>query len=183
MKTKNAIILHGTGNKPTMYWFPYVARELRQRGFNVWAPQLPNAAKPNLADWLPFVLKQGKFSSETVIIGHSAGSQLILSILEKIPVTVKQAILVSGYAKPLPKTAGHKNGTSRFQWQKIKKRVRDITFINSDNDPWGYDDKQGRIMFEHLGGTLIIKHEGHMGSTTYKQPYKKFPLILKLVSD
>jgi hypothetical protein len=32
-------------------------------------------------------------------------------------------------------------------------------------------------MFDHLGGTQIIKHgEGHMGSDTFKQPYKEFPL-------
>ena len=64
----------------------------------------------------------------------------------------------------------------------IKNHAQDFVFINSDNDPWGCNDKQGRIMFNNLGGTFIIRHdEGHMGSTTYKQPYKKFPLLLKII--
>src|ERR1700687_738100 len=81
---KNAIILHGTGDKNTNFWFPYIKGQLEKRGFKVWLPQLPNADKPNIKDWLPFVLKNGKLSEETVLIGHSAGAQLILSILESI---------------------------------------------------------------------------------------------------
>jgi hypothetical protein len=60
--------------------------------------------------------------------------------------------------------------------------VKDIIFINSDNDPWECTDIQGRIMFDHLGGTQIVLHgEGHMGSGTFKQPYKDFPLVAKLI--
>ncbi len=165
-----------------MYWFPYLKKELEKKGFEVWVPSLPNTQKPNLNDWLGFVLDKGKFSKETIIIGHSSGAQLILSILEKIDVKVKQAILVSGYAQPLPKEEDAKK-EGEFDWPTIKKNVQDVVFINSDNDPWGCDDIQGRIMFDNLGGTLIIKHEGHMGSTTYNQPYKEFPLLVKLLAD
>jgi hypothetical protein len=37
-------------------------------------------------------------------------------------------------------------------------------------------------MFDHLGGTLIVRHgEGHMGSDSFNQPYKEFPLLEKLI--
>ncbi|MCX6702738.1 MAG: alpha/beta hydrolase [Candidatus Wolfebacteria bacterium] len=179
---KNAIILHGTGDKPKDFWFPYLKKELKARGYRVWLPQLPNAEKPNIQDWLSFILKNGKFSNDTVIIGHSSGSQIILSILENIKIKVKQVILVSGYAKLLPQDQkGKKLGNP--DWKKIKKHAQNFVFINSDNDPWGCNDKQGRIMFNNLGGILIINHEWHMGSTTYKQPYKKFPLLVKLITN
>ncbi|MDO8574826.1 MAG: alpha/beta hydrolase [bacterium] len=177
---KNAIILHGTGTRPNEFWFPYLKKELEVRGYNVWLPQLPNAEKPNIHDWLPFILKNGKFSNDTIIIGHSKGSQIILSILENINKKVKQVILVSGYAKLIPKDRKSEK-LGKPNWEKIKKHSQNFVFINSDNDPWGCDDKQGKIMFDNLGGTLIIRHEGHMGSTTYKQPYKKFPLLLKII--
>ncbi|MBP6943050.1 MAG: alpha/beta hydrolase [Candidatus Buchananbacteria bacterium] len=176
----NAIILHGTGSFNTDYWFPDLKEKLEAKGFQVWLPQLPEADVPNLDDWVSFVLKNGTFNSETVLIGHSAGAQLILSILENIDVQIKQSILVSGYAQSL-----RQNKTSeekpKLDWQKIKSHSQDFVFINSDNDPWGCDDVQGRIMFDHLGGMQIIKHDGHMGSTTYKQPYKEFPLLIRLV--
>lgn len=178
---KNAIILHGTGDKNTDFWFPYIKEKLEEKGFEVWLPQLPNAEKPNIKDWLWFVLENGKFTTGTVIIGHSSGSQLILSILEIIKIQIKQAILVSGYAESLRENYDSEK-KSELDWEKIKQNVQDIIFINSDNDPWGCDDKQGRIMFDKLGGTQIVRHgEGHMGSTTHKQPYKEFPLLANLI--
>jgi len=70
----------------------------------------------------------------------------------------------------------------QYNWKKIKKNVKDIIFINSSNDPWGCDDKEGLFLFKHLGGTLIIREgEGHMGSDTFKQPYRTFPLLEKLL--
>lgn len=69
-----------------------------------------------------------------------------------------------------------------YDWDKIQQHANEFVFINSDNDPWGCDDKAGRKLQEHLGGRLIIcKGQGHFGSDTYKQPYKEFPLLLKLI--
>ena len=42
-------------------------------------------------------------------------------------------------------------------------------------------DKQGRKMFDNLGGTLITNNEGHMGSDSFNQPYKEFPFLLRMV--
>jgi uncharacterized protein len=115
-------------------------------------------------------------------VGHSAGAQLILSILENIDVQLKQAILVSAYAESLRESVEQESKRA-LDWKKIRQHVQDIVFINSDDDPWGCDDKQGRILFEKLGGTQIIRQgEGHMGSTTYNQAYKTFPLLAALIS-
>lgn len=179
---KNAIILHGTGDPPDLFWYPYLARGLEEKGFEVWLPQLPNAKRPNLADWLPFILKNGKFSGETVIIGHSAGAQIILSLLENREIKIKQAILVSGYAKPLPKTENDPKNQDSFDWEKIKGKAAEFIFINSDNDPWECTDVQGKIMADNLGGRQIVMHDGHMGSQAYNQPYKEFPLLLQLIN-
>ena len=46
------------------------------------------------------VLEHGKFKRETIIIGHSAGCPLTLSILENIDVSMRKIILVAGYARP-----------------------------------------------------------------------------------
>lgn len=178
---KNAIILHGTGDGPDKYWFPWLKKELEARGYEVWLPALPNAEFPNLKDWLPFILENGKFNDETILIGHSAGAQIILSVLENIQARVKKTILVSGYAKAIRKDAEAEKDSGIFNWEAIKDKSEEFIFINSDNDPWTCDDKQGKIMQDHLGGRLIIRHDGHMGSTTYHQPYKEFPLLLELI--
>jgi uncharacterized protein len=178
---KNAIILHGTGDSPDDFWFPYLKENLEKRGYEVWLPALPNSEFPNRKDWIPFIMENGKFTSGTVMIGHSAGAQIILSLLENIDQPIKQAILVSGYAKALRKDVDSPKNVDDYNWEAIKGKANEFIFINSDNDPWTCDDKQGRIMFDNLGGNQIIRHEGHMGSNFYNQPYKEFPLLLRLV--
>lgn len=192
---KNAILFHGSSSTPNSCWLPSVKQFLGKHGYKVWAPQLPKPEAPDLKIQLPFVLKDATFNNETIIIGHSSGCPLILGILEKINVKINRAILVAGYARKLEKM---KNPISKklekdaepilqkqYNWNRIRKNVEDIIFINSDNDPWGCDDKEGRFMIDNIGkGKLIImKGEGHMGSDRFKQPYKKFPFLIKLLLD
>jgi len=179
---KNAIILHGTNCNPNSYWIPSIQKFLEELGYEVWVPALPDADKPDLKKWLPFVLKKGKFNKDTILIGHSAGSPLILSILENINVTIHKAILVAGYSQMKSKDGNPLILQKTYNWKKIKKNIKDIIFINSSDDPWGCNDKEGLRLFKHLGGTLIIREgEGHMGSNRFKQPYRTFPLLEKLL--
>ncbi len=116
------------------------------------------------------------------MIGHSAGVPLILSILEHINTVIRQAILVAGFFEDLHVGDHEPILQKQYDWDKIKKHAKEFVFINSDNDPWGCDDKAGRRMFDKLGGTLIVPHgEGHFGSEKFNQPYKTFPLLLKFI--
>ncbi|MBI4170176.1 MAG: alpha/beta hydrolase [Candidatus Aenigmarchaeota archaeon] len=180
---KNAIIFHGTSCSPNSYWLPNIKTYLETRGYEVWVPQLPGSDTPDLKIQLPYVLENGQFSEHTVLIGHSAGCPLSLSVLENIDVQIHKAVLVAGYARPKSDDPGPELILQeKYDWGKIRQNVREIIFINSDNDPWGCNDREGYYMFENLGGTLIIRHgEGHMGSDTFNQPYKEFPLLEKLL--
>ena len=152
-------------------------------------PQLPENNSPDLTKTLPFVLDNGEFNQDTVLIGHSAGCPLILSVLESIDVKIKQAILVAGLitadnSDPDEiKIFKNKFLQKQYNWLVIKSRCRNFVFINSANDPWKCNDLQGRSMFDQFGGMLIINQEGHMSSDKYNQPYRKFPLLLKLIDD
>lgn len=179
---KNALILHGTSCTPNSFWHPSIKEFLEKRGYEVRVPQLPDADNPDLKKWLPVAL-DFEFNQESIVIGHSAGGPLVLSVLENIDVKIHKAILVAGYAKP---TGIEKKPQlilqEKYDWKKIKNNVEDLICINSNNDPWLCNDKAGLYMFENLGGTLIIRDgEGHMGSDSFNQPYTKFPLLEKLL--
>lgn len=179
---KNAIILHGTGCNPDSFWQPSIKKFLEKLGYDVWVPALPDSDTPDLKKWLPVVMKDGKFTEETVLIGHSAGTPFILSILENIDVTIHKAILVASYSRMKGDDDNPLILQDSYNWEKIKKNVKDIIFINSSDDPWGCNDKEGLNLFQHLGGTLIIREgEGHMGSNSFHQPYTTFPLLEKLL--
>jgi serine hydrolase len=178
---KRAIIFHGTDENPGRYWYPWLAQRLRDRSYEVEVPSYPDINRTPISEFLPKVLKNHVFGENTVLIGHSAGGPLLLSILENVDVSIPLAILVAGYST---RFAGEERDPvlqDAYDWAKIRKNVRDIYFVNSINDPWGCDDKQGRIMFDHLGGTQIIRDEGHFGSGTYNQPHPTFELLDRLI--
>lgn len=180
---KNAIIFHGTGCTPNSYWFPRTKTFLEGLGYEVWVPQLPDADKPMLDKWLPVALS-GKYNEETIIMGHSAGGPLVLSVLENINVTIHKAILVAGFARQLrcDKDNPQPILQPEYNWDKIKKAAKDIIYINSQDDPWTIDHEEGLYMWQKSGGTLICREgEGHMGSDSFHQPYTSFPLLEKLL--
>lgn len=178
---KKAIIFHGTDCKPTDFWYPWLAEQLKQRGFTVEVPSYPDINHQPIEEFLPKVLAAHTFDSETVLVGHSAGAPLLLSILENVQAVIPQAILVAGYANRLPGDDRDPVLQDVYDWAKIKAHVQDIIFINSVDDPWGCSAEQGRFMFDQLGGTQIVRNDGHFGSTSYNQPYLEFPLLERLI--
>ena len=177
-----AIIFHGTDCAPTDYWYPWLAEQLEARGYTVEIPSYPDINHEAIDTFLPKVLANHTFDENTVIIGHSAGAPLLLSILENSEVVMPQAVLVAGYARQRPADKERDPVVQEsYDWEKIKQNVKDIVFINSVNDPWGCNDDEGRFMLEKLGGTQIVRNDGHFGSTTYNQPYIEFELLNKVI--
>lgn len=178
---KRAILFPGTGETFESVWFPYIARELGSMQYGVKTLKYPSPEKPLIDELLPIALSEN-YDEETVLIGHSAGVPLMLAVLEKLDTKVKQVILVAGYVNPLG-SYEDANGIlkTNYDWEKIKSNANEILIINGVNDPWGCGEEEGRELFKNLGGTLILNHEGHMGSDTYNQPYKEFPFLVKLL--
>ena len=188
---KNALILHGAGNNSQGNWFPWVKQQLESKGYKVWSPDLPNSDIPNQKDWLNTIFSNNswEFNSESVLIGHSAGSTLILRILEQLPkeTIVASAILVAGTVELGTKSEYFQYKRSLvkdpFNWEKIKSQCNKFTFIHSNNDPYACGSDQGEIMHKHLGGNLIIKpDEGHF-NLEKGEKYRQFPLVVEIVFE
>ena len=177
--SKRAIIFHGTGGSPDVCWYPWLRSRLEARGYAVEVPSYPDINVEPIVTFLPKVLSAHAFDANTVLVGHSAGAALLLSILENVETVIPQAILVSGYSTP-PNTAEEPVLQSGYDWSKIKSHVRDIYFVNSVDDPYGCDDRQGRAMFDRLCGTQIIRNEGHFGSPG--QDYPTFEMLDRLIA-
>ena len=146
---KSAIIFHGGGETPDSIWIPYVQAGLEKRGFTVTIPQLPAASeRPELDEWLPPVLEL-PYTNNTILIAHSGGSALALSILERLRgVTIRQAILVAGFATPNEVDVSWFEGQNpilqgSYNWDKIRSSAGQVICLNSDDDPYGCNDKKG----------------------------------------
>jgi predicted alpha/beta hydrolase family esterase len=175
---RNAIIFHGTGGSPDVCWYRWLGGRLTERGYAVQIPHYPDVNVEPIATFLPKVLANHSFDEQTVLVGHSGGAALLLAVLEHIDVPVAQAILVAGYCTQ-PNTADEPVLQASYDWVAIRAHVGDVYFINSRHDPYGCDDNQGRAMFERVGGTQIVRDDGHFGD--YDQPYETFELLDRLI--
>ncbi|HSE29720.1 MAG TPA: alpha/beta hydrolase [Candidatus Saccharimonadales bacterium] len=175
---QRAIIFHGTGGRPDVCWYPWLAEQLTANGYEVEVPFYPEINQESIETFAPKVLAKHTINESTVLIGHSGGAPLILSLLERIESPVKQAILVAGYSTP-PNANPEPVLQKTYNWNKIKQNSKQFYFINSIDDPYGCDDKQGRVLFDKLGGRLIICDEGHFGSPD--QEYNDFLLLKQLI--
>lgn len=178
---KNAIILHAMEDGPVNHWYPWLKQELEKKGYEVWVPQLPDTNNPQLSKWIPFIMEGGKFSGDTVIIGHSAGGACVLAVLEKLNTKIAQAIVVSGFSFY---PGGDGIVKPSYDWQKIQSNVDEFMIITSDNDPYGHDEVRGRVMLEMLAMNgsvqILIKGQKHF-TTTDDTKYKRFPLLLRFI--
>ena len=175
---RRAIIFHGTAASPDVVWLPWLRRRLIERDYAVEAPHYPELNVESVTTFLPKVLANHTFDANTVLVGHSGGAALLLAILEQIDTRVDQAILVAGYCTQ-PNAEDEPVLQDAYDWAAIRANVRDLYFINSRADPYGCDDQQGRAMFERLGGTQIIRDDGHFGDID--QPYESFELLDRLI--
>lgn len=95
---KNAILLHGkpsrerydlavAGKAPypdEANWFPWTTARLQSQGIQTTVPRLPNPPSPVYACWKS-VFEEHAVSSETLLVGHSAGAEFILRWLSEKP--------------------------------------------------------------------------------------------------
>lgn len=170
-------------DSPNNHWYPWLKAELEEKGYEVWLPHLPDDKNPQLSVWVPFILNGGKFTEETVIVGHSAGAAVILAVLEELKVKVAQAILVAGFSYY---PGGDGILKPAYDWEKIGSTAQEFIIINSDDDPYGHNDVRGRVMFEMLnkpngGIQVVMKGQGHMTTSSGDMKYKEFPFLLRLI--
>jgi uncharacterized protein len=176
--SKKAIIFHGTGGSPDIIWFPWLDKQLTARGYSVQRPSYPDVNVEPIATFLPKVLSAHDFDQDTVLVGHSGGAALLLAVLEHLQTPVAQSILVAGYSTR-PNESEEPVLQQSYDWDRIAANAGDIYFINSAVDPYGCDAGQGRYLFDRLGGTQIIRNDGHFGD--WNQPYDSFPLVDRLI--
>lgn len=175
---KQALILQGWPQKTTQHWYPWLKIELEKKGYKVFLPALPTmyTKNPNMDKQLKFLEKLVKFNRETVVVGHSLGTQLAMRLAEKHQ--YKTMILVGGWDFN-DLTKGIESFWVRpINHKKIIKNTKKRFVVHSNNDPYVTkliaSDMAGRLKAKFV----FIKNGGHFMDT---DGYKKFPQLLKLI--
>lgn len=180
MQRKKAFLVHGWDGRPDNHWFPRLSWELKARGFEVNAPQMPNATNPKVREWLDFLRDYvGKPDAETYFVGHSLGCIAITRYLVGLPAKARVGgcVFVAGFSGRLnipeirefylsPQTAAR--GQSRTDTptyadiiEKAKQHCGKFVMIFSDNDPY-FPVAKSLQFAKHLGAkTILLRGKGH----------------------
>lgn len=183
---KKAVILHGTLGSPEGNWLPWLEHQLYDRGFEVWAPALPGAEHPSLAEWLEFVRENRPFSldGETVVIGHSSGAILALLLSQElVPASLKATVAVSVFHdNSLNWAANDRLFDVDFNWHSIKAHAGRILFVHSDNDQYVPLDQAQYVANNCQAELLVVPGGGHFNTETDAK-YTEFPELLGLLEE
>jgi leucyl-tRNA synthetase len=150
--TKQKVLLvYGFEGSPTGNWMPWMKRELEARGFEVFAPELPNAAHPVMEAWLDALVPiLQNFTAEDIVIGHSLGSKAAIHAIEKAGKKLKHAYLVASAIGEIETRDWEKmkenmpnsdiTALQKFWREKTDygavSRLTNVTTIISDDDPY-----------------------------------------------
>jgi len=167
---KRAFIIHGWGGNPDEAWLPWLAKNLRERGFLVEVPEMPDTDYPKIEAWVPHIQEiVGRCDENTFFVGGSIGCQAIMRYLENISNEEEAggAVFVAGWFTLSGLEEEEERMTSSpwlnlpIDLEKVRTHVKKIICIFSDDDP--YVPAENWEMFsKNLGAENIIENKkGH----------------------
>ena len=155
MGEENYILLHGYTGSPEANFFPWLKKELENKGYLVVVPNLPNTNKPNFLEQVDFVLKNFKFDENTILLGHSLGGAIAIKVIENLSNPIKRLILCAGFVEPNSKDKSYiKTFNWKFDFKKIKGNVLEIKILKDLNDKEIRKSSADKIK-NAIGGEII----------------------------
>lgn len=188
MWTRSFLILHGVENRrPEGHWQHELAMDLRERGEQVFYPQLPDTDRPALVDWTDAIRAElALMRGEKVVVCHSLASVAWLHLAaadaaSANPLSADRVLLVS---PPGPQAfewdviAGF--STTGLDLTGLRLAADSVRLVCSDADPYcteGAADHYGRPLGCEVD---VIPGGGHL---TLDDGYGPWPSALAWCLD
>src|SRR5688572_24072221 len=160
---KRVIIVYGWASHDQDGWFPWLKRELENRGYQVDIPNMPHPMVPTIDDWVNALAEAvGQIDEDTVFIGHSIGCQTILRYLLTIDTPIRGAVFVAGFFK-LEGLRTEMERRHAAPWmelidtEKIRSVMPQSTAIFSDNDRFVSLEENAKAFEEKLESKIVIE--------------------------
>lgn len=112
---KNYFIIHALGNTANDYWYPWVKKQVEDKGFECITPTLPPLKKMSYSSWEEeFNKYKHKINKETVFVGHSTGSVFLVHYLMKHNLHISKFIGVVSFNE-------NNTNSPKPEWEEINK--------------------------------------------------------------
>ncbi len=152
---KKALVLQGWYQKPNSNWYPWLKKELEKKKYTVHTPDLPTMHTdiPDMQKQLAYIRKHVSVDANTIIFGHSLGCLLAMRIAQQT--SYRKMFLIAGWDFNDLSYEHRLFWQTRINHTAIKKNVKEIYCISSDNDPY-ITAFTAEEMSKRLGGKFIL---------------------------
>jgi uncharacterized protein len=176
-----AILIHGWEETPEGQWLPWVAESLREKGWQVEVPEMPNTKTPDLSEWMS-KLDSLSPDENTILVGHSLANALILKYLEREESNIKGAVMVAAWDWLLEdiKEFHHTFFETGFNYEKIAQKNTPLTIVNSTTDPYINYAKSQELASKVNAKFIGVEGAGHFME---RDGFKQFPQLLNIIES
>lgn len=184
-------LIHGWGGNPLIDWFPWAKKNLKEKGYEVIVPEMPDADYPKITPWVNKLTDTvGNIQNNDIFIGHSIGCQAVERYLQTMSEDTRldKVILIAPWVILTKKTFEEMGENEEVvePWYKTPIDYRKIakmakwTAVFSDDDPFVNYNENYKIYKEKLVAKIILKkNQGHFSQ---EQGITKIPFLLELLS-
>ncbi len=185
MNKSSIYLIHGFTASSKANWFPWLKEQMKNKGFELIVPDMPNTEDPHLDPWLQKLEESiNNINENTIFIGHSLGCITSLRFILKKGISIKGAILVSGFMDKNPMDI-QKEGLTEFMSgeidiDKVKGLIPHrvmLTAVDDDIVPMEATKK----MADKLDARLIILDKG--GHFIDRDGFTEFPEVVALLEE
>ncbi|NQV88940.1 MAG: alpha/beta fold hydrolase [Parcubacteria group bacterium] len=165
------ILVHGFNANPEMNFHPWLANQLRSRGFEVVVPELPLSTKEELD--LPLIVERmkdqvGYLKSTDILLGHSLGAFAILQYLEAVEMTeTPRAVVLVGAPWKVSRPELRQLFLADLDADVIMWKAREFVVVHSKDDemvPFEHGEKMAARMKARL---VSSENDGHFMGEEY----------------
>lgn len=134
-----AFLIHGYGGTPNEGWRPWLKQELKQRGYDVVVPSMPDTDHPRVGPWVNTLQELvGAPRADDVFVGHSLGCIVIIRYLLTLSPGqhVGHCIFVAGFYEELGPEYDELQTflDDPIDWSRVRETCPLFTVIHSDDD-------------------------------------------------
>ena len=179
----NYYIIHGSFGSPFVNWFPYLRKEIENRGFEVYTPDFPTGVGyQNYENWeklLKVYVEAGLINENTTIFAHSIAPIFICKFLINNKIKVKKLVFICGFNNYFGINEEYDTVNSTMYVENlldVKNYCKDIVCYYSDNDPYVKSEVEKEFADAISNEQYLISGGGHLNS---ESGYEEFKELIK----
>lgn len=157
------VLIHGYNSGPDQNFHPWLAEQLRSRGFEVIAPKIPLEGEPEaLACIEALVAAVGRLDEKTIILGHSLGGVMALRYLEAAEAaSTPRAVILVGTPWQTKSEKTRNLFLSEFDYDVVAWKAKEFVVVHDKQDsmvPFDHAQKYQKMLNADLVETTGDDH-------------------------